>query len=155
MVSWYAKVRKTLKPTALLFILSLQFYKFVEEWIFFSISFKFCINGNISKIIRVVKISILKVSTLQETAEKLRSADSKNKSCTHRLRTPPRSDALRHSGGDNRRCTSPTVTLYLDVELSRDRRPGTLQNTSEGADAPERTMSLLFSLFRGFIPAHI
>jgi hypothetical protein len=74
---------------------------------------------------------------------------------THRLRTPPRSDALRHSGGDRRRCTSPTVTLYLDVELSSDRRPGTLQNTSEGADAPERTMSLLFSLFRGFIPAHM
>ena len=74
---------------------------------------------------------------------------------THRLRTPPRSDALRHSGGDRRRCTSPTVTLYLDVELSSDRRPGTLQNTSEGADAPDRTMSLLFSLFRGFIPAHM
>jgi hypothetical protein len=76
-----------------------------------------------------------------------------NSIVTHRLRTPPRSDALRHSGGDRRRCTSPTVTLYLDVELRRDRRPGTLQNTSEGADAPESTMSLLFSLFRGLIPA--
>jgi hypothetical protein len=74
---------------------------------------------------------------------------------THRLRTPPRSDAFRHSGGERRRCTSPTVTLYLDVELSSERRPGTLQNTSEGADAPDSTMSLLFSLFRGFIPAHM
>lgn len=74
---------------------------------------------------------------------------------THRLRTPPRSDAFRHSGGERRRCTSPTVTLYLDVELSSERRPGTLQNTSEGADAPDSTMSLLFSLFRGFIPANM
>lgn len=49
-------------------------------------------------------------------------------------KTPPRSDALRHSGGDRRLWTSATVTLYLDVELSRDRRPGTEQNTSVGFD---------------------
>ena len=73
---------------------------------------------------------------------------------THRLRTPPRSDAFRHSGGERRRWTSPTVTLYLEVELSSDSRPGTLQNTSDGADAPDNTMSLLFSLLRGLIPAH-
>lgn len=49
-------------------------------------------------------------------------------------KTPPRSDALRHSGGDRRLWTSATVTLYLDVELSRERRPGTEQNTSVGLD---------------------
>lgn len=48
------------------------------------------------------------------------------------LKTPPRRDALRHSGCDSRLLISPTVTLYFDVELRRDRRPGTQQNTSEG-----------------------
>jgi hypothetical protein len=51
---------------------------------------------------------------------------------------------LRHSGGDRRLWTSPTVTLYLDVELSKDNLPGTLQNTSLGAETPEsRTSSSL------------
>lgn len=49
---------------------------------------------------------------------------------THLRSTPPSREALRHSGGESLRCTSPTVTLYLEVELSRDRRPGTEQNTS-------------------------
>ena len=49
------------------------------------------------------------------------------------LRTPPRSEALRHSGGERRLWTSATVTLYFDVELSRERRPGTEQKTSVGA----------------------
>lgn len=49
-------------------------------------------------------------------------------------KTPPSSDALRHSGGDRRLWTSATVTLYLEVELSRERRPGTEQNTSVGFD---------------------
>lgn len=48
------------------------------------------------------------------------------------LSTPPNRDAFKHSGGDNLRWTSPTVTLYFDVELSNDSRPGTLQKTSEG-----------------------
>ena len=47
-------------------------------------------------------------------------------------KTPPSSDALMHSGGDSRRWISATVTLYLDVELSSDRRPGTVQNRSVG-----------------------
>lgn len=47
-----------------------------------------------------------------------------------RLRTPPRSEALRHSGGERRLWTSPTVTLYLGVELSSERRPGTEQKVS-------------------------
>lgn len=51
-------------------------------------------------------------------------------------RTPPNNDAFRHSGGDRRRCTSPTVTLYLDVELSSDKRPGTEQKTSEEQASP-------------------
>lgn len=49
---------------------------------------------------------------------------------SHLLNTPPNREALRHSGGDSLLCTSPTVTLYLEVELSSDRRPGTEQNTS-------------------------
>lgn len=53
-------------------------------------------------------------------------------------RTPPSSEALRHSGGARRLCTSPTVTLYLEVELRRDRRPGTEQKTSAGLDTPPR-----------------
>lgn len=47
-------------------------------------------------------------------------------------RTPPSREALRHSGGESRLCTSATVTLYLDVELSRESLPGTEQNTSLG-----------------------
>ena len=47
-------------------------------------------------------------------------------------RTPPRSEALRHSGGDNLLWTSATVTLYLDVELSSESLPGTEQKTSLG-----------------------
>ena len=55
------------------------------------------------------------------------------------LRTPPRRDALRHSGGDSLLWTSATVTLYLEVELRRDSLPGTEQNTSAGvAPIPPR-----------------
>lgn len=53
---------------------------------------------------------------------------------SHLRRTPPSKEALRHSGGDRRLWTSATVTLYLEVELSRERRPGTEQNTSVGLD---------------------
>lgn len=51
---------------------------------------------------------------------------------THLLNTPPSNDALRHSGCESLLRISPTVTLYLDVELSSDKRPGTEQNTSDG-----------------------
>lgn len=57
-------------------------------------------------------------------------------------RTPPRREALRHSGGESRLCTSPTVTLYLEVELSRERRPGTEQKTSLGFVTPPIRPSL-------------
>ena len=57
-------------------------------------------------------------------------------------RTPPSSEALRHSGGDSRRWTSPTVTLYLDVELSSESRPGTEQKTSLGFVMPPTRLSL-------------
>lgn len=56
------------------------------------------------------------------------------RSMSHLRRTPPSKEALRHSGGDRRLWTSATVTLYLEVELSRERRPGTEQNTSVGLD---------------------
>lgn len=61
---------------------------------------------------------------------------------TCRLRTPPKSDAFRHSGGDNLRCTSAIVTLYFDVLDNKLKRPGTEQNTSLG----EPTLKLLGSL---------
>lgn len=48
------------------------------------------------------------------------------------LRIPPKSEALRHSGGERRLFTSAMVTLYLEVELRRDKRPGTEQNKSVG-----------------------
>ena len=66
----------------------------------------------------------------------------KNWFFSYLLSTPPSKDAFRHSGGDKRLCTSATVTLYFDVELRSERRPGTEQNTSAG-DAPivEMTMS--------------
>ena len=48
------------------------------------------------------------------------------------LKMPPKSEALRHSGGERRLFTSAMVTLYLEVELRRDRRPGTEQNRSVG-----------------------
>ena len=46
------------------------------------------------------------------------------------LRSPPSRDAFRHSGGESLLCTSETVTLYFDVELSKESLPGTEQNTS-------------------------
>ena len=51
-------------------------------------------------------------------------------------RIPPSKEALRHSGGERRRWTSATQTLYFELELSRDKRPGTLQKTSVGAIGP-------------------
>ena len=45
------------------------------------------------------------------------------------------------------------MTLYLDVELSNDRRPGTEQKTSLGEATPDITKSLLCSCF-GLIPAN-
>lgn len=62
-------------------------------------------------------------------------------------RTPPRREALRHSGGERRRWTSPTVTLYLEVDERRDRRPGTEQNTSVGETGPDSNTSLDLFLF--------
>jgi len=46
------------------------------------------------------------------------------------LSSPPSRDAFKHSGGESLLCTSETVTLYLDVELSRESLPGTEQKTS-------------------------
>ena len=70
----------------------------------------------------------------------------------YRLSTPPNNEALRHSGGDNRRCTSATVTLYFDVELSSDSLPGTEQNTSVGVEVrPIIIIGLPGSIF-GRIP---
>ena len=48
------------------------------------------------------------------------------------LRTPPNSEALRHSGGLRRLWTSAMVTLYLDVDERRDSLPGVEQKMSEG-----------------------
>lgn len=52
--------------------------------------------------------------------------------CTDLRSMPPNREALRHSGGDSLLFTSAMVTLYLEVELSRDNRPGTEQNKSVG-----------------------
>ena len=71
---------------------------------------------------------------------------------TYRRKTPPSREALRHSGGDSRLCTSATVTLYLDVELSSESRPGTEQNTSDGDVTVVEINKSLFSGF-GRIPA--
>lgn len=51
---------------------------------------------------------------------------------TYLLSTPPKSEAFKHSGGLRRRCTSATVTLYLDVEDNKLNLPGTEQNISLG-----------------------
>lgn len=67
-------------------------------------------------------------------------------------RTPPRREALRHSGGESLLCTSPTVTLYLEVELRRDRRPGTEQNTSLGLVTPPMRPSLLMDSVEMVVP---
>lgn len=56
-------------------------------------------------------------------------------------KTPPRSEALRHSGGERRRWTSPTVTLYLEVDDRSESRPGTEQNTSVGETGPDSNTS--------------
>lgn len=52
--------------------------------------------------------------------------------CTDLRSMPPSREALRHSGGDSLLFTSAMVTLYLEVELSSDSRPGTEQNKSVG-----------------------
>ena len=52
--------------------------------------------------------------------------------CTHLRSMPPSSEALRHSGGDSLLFTSAMVTLYFEVELSSESRPGTEQNRSVG-----------------------
>lgn len=64
----------------------------------------------------------------------------------HLRSTPPSSEALRHSGGERRRCTSATVTLYFEVELRRERRPGTEQKTSLGFTTPPKRLSLLMGM---------
>lgn len=64
---------------------------------------------------------------------------------TDLLRTPPSNEAFRHSGCDSRLLISPTVTLYFDVELRRDKRPGTEQNTSEGCTGRLVSSSSLLS----------
>lgn len=64
----------------------------------------------------------------------------------HLRSTPPSRDALRHSGGERRLCTSATVTLYLEVELSSERRPGTEQKTSLGFTTPPNSASLLMGM---------
>lgn len=64
----------------------------------------------------------------------------------HLLKTPPSKEAFRHSGGERRLCTSATVTLYFDVELRRDRRPGTEQNTSFGFTTPPNSPSLFIGI---------
>lgn len=81
-------------------------------------------------------------------------ADFSKKGQTYLLKTPPKSDAFKHSGGESLLCTSPTVTLYLDVELSRLSLPGTEQNTSLGELTPEIIMSCLPSELR-LSPARI
>lgn len=64
----------------------------------------------------------------------------------HLRSTPPSSEALRHSGGERRRCTSATVTLYFEVELRSERRPGTEQKTSLGFTTPPKRLSLLMGM---------
>lgn len=61
---------------------------------------------------------------------------------THLLKTPPRREAFKHSGGARRRCTSATVTLYLLVLLRRLNLPGTEQKTSLGDCIPMLLVSL-------------
>ena len=65
---------------------------------------------------------------------------------TYLRKTPPKRDAFKHSGGDNLLCTSATVTLYFDVELSKDSLPGTEQKISTGVVANKRPSLLLGSL---------
>ena len=62
----------------------------------------------------------------------LGGSQCQNTSSSYLLKMPPRSEALRHSGGERRLFTSAMVTLYLEVELRRDKRPGTEQNKSVG-----------------------
>lgn len=64
----------------------------------------------------------------------------------HLRSTPPSSEALRHSGGERRRCTSATVTLYFEVELRSERRPGTEQKTSLGFTTPPKRLSLFMGM---------
>lgn len=68
-------------------------------------------------------------STLIHSAQKM---TNRAINCTDLRSMPPSREALRHSGGDSLLFTSAMVTLYLEVELSSDSRPGTEQNKSVG-----------------------
>lgn len=70
---------------------------------------------------------------------------------TYLLKTPPSNDAFRHSGGESLLWTSATVTLYLEVELRSESRPGTEQKTSLGDVTVSTSPSLPLSFF-GRIP---
>lgn len=79
-------------------------------------------------------------------SSRLRGGDGRGHAGPHLLSTPPSSEALRHSGGERRRCTSATVTLYFEVELRSERRPGTEQKTSLGFTTPPKRLSLLMGM---------
>ena len=70
---------------------------------------------------------------------------------TYLRRTPPKSEAFKHSGGCNRRWTSATVTLYFEVELNKESLPGTEQKISVGAADMIPSLPAFWSLAR--IPA--
>lgn len=59
---------------------------------------------------------------------------------------------MRHSGGESLLCTSPTVTLYLEVELRRESRPGTEQKTSLGFVTPPIKLSLFIDRAEMVVP---
>lgn len=75
-----------------------------------------------------------------------------NRCVSHLRRTPPRREALRHSGGESRLWTSPTVTLYFEVELRRESRPGTEQKTSFGFVTPPIRASLFIARAEMVVP---
>lgn len=89
---------------------------------------------------------LLRCAPYQWASFPLHRSGSRRAPPPHLRSTPPSRDALRHSGGERRRCTSATVTLYLEVELSSDKRPGTEQKTSLGFTTPPKSASLLMGM---------
>ena len=94
------------------------------------------------------QIRLLRVDTWARKSHSTTNLEARCKKiqASYLLRTPPRREALRHSGGDSLLWTSATVTLYLDVELSKERRPGTEQKTSVGAGGGSCSQKHVWSL---------
>lgn len=92
--------------------------------------FDFSLSHQISEVSRIFEVTVRAVKEAVMTRGRISAPCVR--ACTDLRNMPPSKEALRHSGGDSLLFTSAMVTLYLEVELSSESRPGTEQNRSVG-----------------------